>query len=44
VRRGEFEFGKGYAYQCQARLYTAIRRRLVLVRAALAICAVAAEA
>ena len=39
-----FEFGKGYfgLDQCQARLYTAIRRHLVLVMAALAICAVAA--
>jgi SRSO17 transposase len=39
-----FEFGKGYfgLDQCQARLYTAIRRHLVLVMAALAICAVTA--
>jgi SRSO17 transposase len=39
-----FEFGKDYfgLDQCQARLYTAIRRHLVLVMAALAICAVAA--
>ena len=37
-----FEFGKDYfgLDQCQARLYTAIRRHLVLVMAALAICAV----
>jgi SRSO17 transposase len=39
-----FGFGKGYfgLDQCQARLYTAIRRHLVLVMAALAICAVTA--
>jgi SRSO17 transposase len=39
-----FEFGKDYfgLDQCQARLYTAIRRHLVLVMTALAICAVAA--
>ena len=39
-----FEFGKGYfgLDQCQARLYTAVRRHLVLVMAALAICAVTA--
>jgi SRSO17 transposase len=39
-----FEFGKDYLGldQCQARLCTAIRRHLVLVMAALAICAVAA--
>ena len=39
-----FEFGKDYLGldQCQARLYTAIRRHLVLVMAALAICAVTA--
>jgi SRSO17 transposase len=39
-----FEFAKGYfgLDQCQARLYTAIRRHLVLVMAALAICAVTA--
>jgi SRSO17 transposase len=39
-----FEFGKGYLGldQCQARLYTAILRHLVLVMAALAICAVVA--
>ena len=39
-----FEFGKSYfgLDECQARLYTAIRRHLVLVMAALAICAVAA--
>jgi SRSO17 transposase len=39
-----FEFGKGYfgLDQCQARLFTAIRRYLVLVMAALAICAVTA--
>jgi SRSO17 transposase len=39
-----FEFGKDYfgLDQCQARLYTAIRRHLVLVMAALAICAVTA--
>jgi SRSO17 transposase len=39
-----FESGKGYfgLDQCQARLYTAIRRHLVLVMAALAICAVTA--
>ena len=38
------EFGKDYfgLDQCQARLYTAIRRHLVLVMAALAICAVTA--
>ncbi len=37
-----FEFGKDYfgLDQCQARLYTAISRHLVLVMAALAICAV----
>ena len=41
---GGFKFGKDYfgLDQCQARLYTAIRRHLVLVMAALAICAVAA--
>jgi SRSO17 transposase len=39
-----FEFGKDYLGldQCQARLYTAILRHIVLVMAALAICAVAA--
>jgi SRSO17 transposase len=39
-----FEFGKDYfgLDQCQARLYTAIRRHLVLVMAALAVCAVTA--
>jgi SRSO17 transposase len=39
-----FEFGKGCfgLDQCQARLYTAIRRHTVLVMAALAICAVTA--
>jgi SRSO17 transposase len=39
-----FEFGKDYfgLDQCQARLHTAIRRHLVLVMAALAICAVTA--
>jgi SRSO17 transposase len=39
-----FEFGKDYfgLDQCQARLHTAIRRHLVLVLAALAICAVTA--
>jgi SRSO17 transposase len=39
-----FEFGKGCfgLDQCQARLYTAILRHLVLVMAALAICAVTA--
>ena len=39
-----FEFGKDYfgLDQCQARLYTAIRRHLVPVMAALAICAVTA--
>jgi SRSO17 transposase len=39
-----FEFSKDYfgLDQCQARLFTAIRRHLVLVMAALAICAVAA--
>jgi SRSO17 transposase len=39
-----FEFGKGYfgLDQCQARLHTSIRRHLVLVMAALAICAVTA--
>jgi SRSO17 transposase len=39
-----FEFGKGCfgLDQCQARLYGAVRRHLVLVMAALAICAVAA--
>jgi SRSO17 transposase len=39
-----FEFGKGHfgLDQCQARLYTAILRLLVLVMAALAICAVTA--
>jgi SRSO17 transposase len=39
-----FEFGKGCfgLDQCQARLYTAILRHIVLVMAALAICAVAA--
>jgi SRSO17 transposase len=39
-----FEFSKGYfgLDQCQARLYTAVRRHLVLVMAALAICAVTA--
>jgi SRSO17 transposase len=39
-----FEFGKDYfgLDQCQARLYTAIRRHLVLVMAALAICAITA--
>jgi SRSO17 transposase len=40
----DFEFGKDQfgLDQCQARLYTAIRRHTVLVMAALAICAVAA--
>ena len=39
-----FEFGKDYfgLDQCQARLYTAIRRHLVLVMAALTVCAVTA--
>jgi SRSO17 transposase len=39
-----FEFGKDYfgLDQCQARLFTAIRRHLVLVMAALAVCAVTA--
>ena len=39
-----FESGKDYfgLDQCQARLYTAILRHLVLVMAALAICAVTA--
>lgn len=39
-----FEFGKDYfgLDQCQARLYTAILRHVVLVMAALAICAVTA--
>lgn len=39
-----FEFGKGCfgLDQCQARLYTAILRHIVLVMAALAICAVTA--
>jgi len=39
-----FEFGKGCfgLDQCQARLYTAIQRHVVLVMAALAICAVTA--
>ena len=39
-----FEFGKDYfgLDQCQARLYTAIRRHLILVMAALAACAVTA--
>lgn len=39
-----FEFAKDYfgLDQCQARLYTAIRRHLVLVMAVLAICAVTA--
>jgi SRSO17 transposase len=39
-----FEFGKGYfgLDQCQARLYTAILRHIVLVMAALAACAVTA--
>ena len=39
-----FEFAKDYfgLDQCQARLYTAIRRHLVLVMAALAVCAVTA--
>ena len=39
-----FEFGKDYfgLDQCQARLYTAILRYIVLVTAALAICAVTA--
>ena len=39
-----FEFGKDYfgLDQCQARLYTAILRHIVLVMAALAICAVTA--
>ncbi|HET9896337.1 MAG TPA: IS701 family transposase [Streptosporangiaceae bacterium] len=39
-----FEFGKDYfgLDQCQARLYTAIFRHLVLVMAALAVCAVTA--
>jgi hypothetical protein len=39
-----FEFSKDYVGldQCQTRLYTAIRRHLVLVMAALAICAVTA--
>jgi SRSO17 transposase len=40
----DFEFGKDCfgLDQCQARLYTAIQRHLVLVMAAMAICAVAA--
>jgi SRSO17 transposase len=40
----DFEFGKDQfgLDQCQARLYTAIARHLVLVMAALAVCAVAA--
>src|SRR5947209_6664788 len=40
----DFEFGKGCfgLDQCQARLYTAILRHIVLVMAALAICAVTA--
>jgi SRSO17 transposase len=40
----DFEFGKDQfgLDQCQARLYTAIRRHTVLVMAALAVCAVAA--
>ncbi len=40
----DFEFGKDQfgLDQCQARLYTAIRRHTVMVMAALAICAVAA--
>ena len=40
----DFEFGKGCfgLDQCQARLYTAIARHVVLVMAALAICAVTA--
>jgi SRSO17 transposase len=40
----DFEFGKDYfgLDQCQARLYTPILRHLVLVMAALAICAVTA--
>ena len=39
-----FELGKGCfgLDQCQARLYTAILRHLVLVMAALAVCAVTA--
>jgi hypothetical protein len=39
-----FEFSKDYfgLDQCQARLYTAILRHLVLVMAALAVCAVTA--
>ena len=42
--REGFEFGKDYLGldQCQARLYTAILRHIVLVMAALAICAVTA--
>ncbi len=41
---GDFEFSKACfgLDQCQARLYTAIARHLVLVMAALAICAVTA--
>ena len=41
-----FEFGKGCLGldQCQARLYTAILRHIVLVMAALAVCAVTAAA
>jgi SRSO17 transposase len=40
----DFEFGKGSfgLDQCQARLYTAIMRHIVLVMAALAICAITA--
>jgi hypothetical protein len=40
----DFEFGKDCfgLGQCQARLYTAITRHIVLVMAALAICAVTA--
>ena len=39
-----FEFGKDHfgLDQCQARLYTAILRHIVLVMAALAVCAVTA--
>ena len=42
--RGSFQIGKDYfgLDQCQARLYTAILRHIVLVMAALAICAVTA--
>ena len=42
--RGSFESGKGWfgLDQCQARLYTTILRHVVLVMAALAVCAVTA--